>query len=101
MYCALGSVEKVATKLREDLMNTTKLLDEIEYYMEDDKTNNNIWLGFKEPWRSQRKQKRKYQQLIKKLLSYAIDTTSELHQCNILHLDIKGNLNICINVYFM
>ena len=89
VYCAIGSAEKVFTKLREDLMNTTKLLDEIEHHMEELETNN-IWLGFKEPWQSKKKQKKKYQQLIKKLLSYAIDTTSELHRYDILHLDIKG-----------
>ena len=89
VFFAIGSFDKVVTKLMDDLMNTTKLLDSIEYQMKEHK-DDNIWLGFRVPWQSQQDQKEKFQLLVGKLLSYAIRSLFKLHEYNILHLDIKG-----------
>jgi len=81
--------------LREKLIYANHILNEIECEMEKHEDNNH-WLGFKEPWLITRKERKKYQRVALKLMNYAIRSTFKLHHYQMLHLDIKGQLDLAM-----
>jgi len=91
-----GSIRGIKDELRKKLFQAKKDLEYEQNYM--DHAKDSEWQSCRIPYQHLRSKISKYKSALIRLITSAIHSTIELHKQRLLHLDIKGmiDMHMCI-----
>ena len=91
----IGDIRGIPDYLKDRLAEATENLRNIENKSMPH-VNRQEWERCRRPWQHQTSLIKKYQSALVKLINGATKTMKEFHNQGLLHLDIKGMLQMCV-----